>query len=93
VDGAGWARKVNMQISRIKEIEELTGLVFCDENCPCGNNDQLFKTVPGNDVPDWLPDWMNCAEPESVGKWLIDNGKLSSPTVQQAENKAWNVIW
>jgi hypothetical protein len=77
-----------MQTERIKEIEDLTGLVLCDENCPCGQNDQLFKTVPGNDVPDWLPDWMNCADPESVEKWLVDNGKLTSPTLEVSRERS-----
>ncbi len=26
----------------IEEICKLTGLVFCDENCYCGQNSQLF---------------------------------------------------
>jgi hypothetical protein len=75
-----------MQISRIREIEEKTGLVFCDENCPCGNNDRLFKIVPGNDVPDWVPGWMNCADPGSVEKWLVDNGKLSREGEDERRN-------
>jgi hypothetical protein len=72
-----------MSDKRTKEIEELTGLVYCDENCLCGRNDQHFTTVPGNEMPEWVPDWMNCCDLQSVERWLVENGYLTSASVPQ----------
>lgn len=61
------------------EISRITGLRFCDRECGCGENSQLwFTPVPGDydGTPDWIPGWMNGCGTDEIWEWLVENGKV-----------------
>lgn len=61
-------------------IEKVTGLCFCDRECGCGENNQLWWFPPplwsACMFPAWLPGRMNEAEIRSVWRWLVEHGKV-----------------
>jgi hypothetical protein len=61
------------------QISNLTGLHFCDRNCGCGENNQLwwFPTPSHAGVPDWVPGWMNGTDSHEIWRWLVQNGKVA----------------
>jgi hypothetical protein len=60
-------------------IAELTGMTFCDEDCGCGENSQLwFTPTPCGWVPDWLPGWMNGCDTDEIWNWLVENGRTKA---------------
>jgi hypothetical protein len=66
-------RNWRMKISRI------TGLNFCDRNCDCGENSELWFYPPGlesRDMEDWVPCWMNGADTNDIWNWLVENGRV-----------------
>ena len=62
----------------ITKTEEVTGLRYCDKNCPCGENSHLMLWPAGYDWPDWLPGWMNGVSPDDVYSWLMEEAFLNS---------------
>ena len=57
----------------IRALEAFTGLVYCDEDCFCGQNDRTLKVISGHDMPAWVPAWMNDIEPAAVERWLLSD--------------------
>jgi hypothetical protein len=60
-----------------RTIGRITGLNFCDRNCGCGDNNQLWwsPVPPGcGNVPEWVPEWMNGADTHEIWQWLVENG-------------------
>lgn len=56
----------------ITKIEDVTGLRYCDRNCPCGDNNHLmWWPANGPDRPEWLPGWMNGVDSSDVYNWLM----------------------
>ena len=58
----------------------LTGLVFCGRNCPCGEANGLWWV----DSPDgWknkaIAGWMNGADSATLWRHMIENGMASEP--------------
>ncbi len=64
--------------ARMQLIHHATGLNFCDQHCPCGQNNQLWWTPTwGNgEVPEWAL-WMNGVDTDSIWSWLVENGKVN----------------
>jgi len=64
-----------------RTIRELTGLKFCDRDCSCGQNNQLWWFTFGITerkslgIPEWVPDWMNGGDTNEIWRWLCENGK------------------
>jgi hypothetical protein len=59
------------------KIHAITQLHFCDHQCPCGENNQLWWFPPSPlNCPDWLPSWMNGADSFEIWQWLVQNGKV-----------------
>lgn len=64
-----------------KTIARLTGLHFCDRDCGCGDNNQLWWFPPGvmyRSVPKWVPGWMNGADTHEIWRWLVENKKTAA---------------
>lgn len=60
-----------------REIAAITGLNYCDRDCGCGENNQLWwSSVPGSTSPDWVPGWMNGADGHTIWRWLVKHGKV-----------------
>jgi hypothetical protein len=61
-----------------REIAAITGLNFCDRDCSCGENNQLwwFPTPSGRGVPEWVPDWMNGVDSYEIWQWLVENDRV-----------------
>ena len=51
------------------EIRRQTGLVFCGDECDCGECSQLWFTRPG-EIRDDLPPWVNGSTTEALAEWL-----------------------
>lgn len=60
-----------------RTIRRITRLNFCDRDCGCGENSQLwyFPTPNSDGVPDWVPGWMNGVDSHEIWRWLVENGK------------------
>ncbi len=60
-------------------IHRLTGLNFCDRNCGCGENNELWWFPGGGSstVAEWIPGWMNGCDTEEIWRWLVENGKVN----------------
>ncbi len=58
-----------------KTISKLTGLVYCDRCCKCGENNQLWWSQHG--TYQWVPGWMNGADTHSIWRWLYNNEQLT----------------
>lgn len=58
-------------------INRITGLKFCDRDCGCGENNQLwwFPVQQGYSPPAWVPGWMNGADSFEIWRWLVKNQK------------------
>ena len=52
---------------------DITGLTYCDDECPCGDANHLLWLMPGadDDAPGWLPAWANGVGPEELWNWMI----------------------
>ncbi len=62
-------------------IHDLTGLRYCDRDCDCGENNELWwwpDPGDGGRVPDWLPGWTNGSDTFSIWDWLVENGKVGA---------------
>lgn len=58
-------------------INRITGLVFCDKKCGCGESNELWWFPScGNEPRKWIPSWMNGADSHDVWRWLVENGKV-----------------
>jgi hypothetical protein len=70
-------------------ISRLTGLNYCDRECGCGDNNQLwwFPCDPGSrhGVPQWVPGWMNGADTDSIWSWLVENDRDVPSTEAEGE--------
>lgn len=59
-------------------IRRLTGLNYCDRDCDCGENNELWwfpVTTSGREaMPAWVPGWMNGADTFSIWRWLVEKG-------------------
>jgi hypothetical protein len=53
----------------MEEISSRTGLVFCGDDCDCGDCSELWFTQPG-EVRDDLPAWVNGSTTEDLAEWL-----------------------
>jgi hypothetical protein len=65
--------------SKIDIIYDLTGLNYCDEDCGCGENAQLWYLPPGQygvGIADWVPEWMNGVSTDEIWEWLVQNKKI-----------------
>ena len=76
-----------MNSAIIKTIADLTGLNFCDENCCCGENSQLWFFPagggPGQDeVPEWVPGWMHGSDTDEIWEWIRDAYNDHLPAVR-----------
>ena len=64
-----------------KRIHEITHLNFCDEDCDCGENNQLWWVpVTASErrcMPEWVPGWMNGVDTDEIWQWLVQNGKAA----------------
>ena len=70
----------NLRILRRLVDANLTGLVFCGRNCPCGEANGLWWV----DSPDgWknkaIAGWMNGADSATLWRHMIENGMASEP--------------
>jgi hypothetical protein len=68
--------------TREVQIATLTGLRFCDRECGCGENSQLwwFPASPSacrSQCPSWVPGWMNGADTDEIWRWLVAAGKVA----------------
>lgn len=58
-------------------IKKITGLNFCDRDCDCGENNQKWYFPSGSlrqNMPEWVPGWMNGVDTYEVWNWLVENG-------------------
>ncbi len=62
-------------------IAELTGLLYCDRDCYCGENNNLWWDHGGSE--DWVPSWMNGGDTHEIWQWLVENGKVPAKTKQK----------
>ncbi|MGG6267095.1 hypothetical protein ACQ4M3_13090 [Leptolyngbya sp. AN03gr2] len=60
------------QMPSIEEICSVTGLVFCDENCGCGENSHLFFTPVCEKLQSFVPD-LNGIDYSEVAEWFLKN--------------------
>lgn len=61
-----------------RTIAGITGLQFCDRDCGCGENNQLWWFPPGTGwrgLPEWVPGWMNGGDTNEIWDWLVENKK------------------
>ena len=58
-------------------IAEKLKLSFCDRDCGCGENNQLWWYEVGRTDLDKIPDWMNGVTTEEVWEWLIETGQVA----------------
>lgn len=60
-----------------KTIARITGMVFCDRDCGCGENNELwwFPPMSRDGVPDWVPSWMNGCDSDEIWQWLVQNDR------------------
>jgi len=65
----------------IERLCSVTSLSYCDDDCPCGGASRLLWAMPGDDIPDWLPNWVNGISPDELWGWMI---KQSDPRVVAA---------
>lgn len=70
-----------MNADTIQKLCQTTGLVYCDEDCPCGENSRLVHWT--EDAPSWIPDWANAVAPEELYSWML-KVRDSNANVQQA---------
>ena len=76
---------------RIRAICELTGLEYCGPECDCRDGDEDpgekfgFPCGGGREVEEWVPDWMNCVEPDEVDAWLVKHGYLEADAAEGGE--------
>lgn len=69
-----------MSKAKLVKIAELTGLNFCDEDCDCGENNQLwwFPTGGAGKAEPIAEGWMNGATSEDIWEWLKKNGHVKA---------------
>jgi hypothetical protein len=61
-----------------RDIRRITGLIFCDRDCGCGEANGLwwFPTPSGRGVPEWVPGWMNGVDSYEIWRWLVENDRV-----------------
>ena len=70
----------DLRILRRLVDANLTGLVLCDRNCPCGTANGLWWVdSPAGWKNKAIAPWMNGADSASLWRYLIENGMASEP--------------
>ncbi len=82
---------------RVADICEVTGLEYCGPDCLCHDEPEeeptprmVFPYPGGRDVESWVPTWMDGATPESVGTWLVEQGKLAAADAAKGGERCRN---
>lgn len=72
-----------------REIGSITGLNYCDRECGCGENNQLWwlPTPDRSGIPDWVPGWMNGIDSFEIWRWLVANGKTPKKRIRNRRSR------
>lgn len=77
-----------------KRIHEITGLNYCDRDCDCGENNQLWWVpVCGDPLPEWVQEFNGCDTFE-IWNEIVAQGRHRDrkPELTDADKNALSVL-